>query len=306
MKTKAERYKGKEHGVEFIHYANPTEIQAAEINKQLSLRVNQRKQENIPYDQEDTRLPQCTQDVSNHTSSGNNKHEYKIENSDHQKTSMHHSQVSSQPNMAEKYSSGSINTSKSRMPPPNRNPDIVIESHYSLIGNDLPPPPPPPLSPEDDYPRRYPSKKMFARVSTILQSLPETQEDDFPLPPFPSTISPEPIRTIPPAPKAPPPPNINTKMVPTNAFDDKNSSVQTSSALLMSLKRKSTRRQSGLVGGGSNFLEQIRGGIRKLFWCFFFWLFFFGVHHNMVYLLARFSFLKGYQKKLSVVSDTCF
>lgn len=218
---------------------------------------------------------------------------------------MHHSQVSSQPNVAEKYSSGSINTSKSRMPTPSRNPDIVNESHYSLIGNDLPPPPPPPLSPEDDYPRRYPSKKKIARVSTTLQSSPETQQDDFPLPPFPSTISPEPIRTIPPAPKAPPPPNINTKMVPTNAFDDKNSSVQTSSALLMSLKRKSTRRQSGLVGGGSNFLEQIRGGIRKLFW--FFWGgFFFGVHHNMVYLLARFSFLKGYQNKLSVVSDTCF
>lgn len=178
---------------------------------------------------------------------------------------MYHSQVSSQPNVAEKYSSGSIDTTKSRMPTPNRNPDKVNESHYSLIGNDLPPPPPPPLSPEDDYPRRYPSKKMFARVSTILQSSPETQQDDFPLPPFPSTISSEPIRTIPSAPKAPPPSTINTKMVPTNTSDDKNSTVQTSSALLMSLTRKSTRRQSGLVGGGNNFLEQIRGGIRKFF-----------------------------------------
>lgn len=286
MQTKAEKFKKMQHGVEFIQYANPTEIKAAAINKQLSLRVNQRKQENVPYDQKDTRLPQCTQDVSNHTNSGNNKHEHKIENSDHQKTPMHHSQLSSKLNVAEKYSSGSIYTSKSLMPPPNPYPDIVNELHYSPTRDDLPPPPPPPLS-EVDYPRRHASKKIFARVSTALWSSPEKQEDDFPLPPFPSTISPEPILTIPPAPQAPQPPPINTKMVPTNAFDKKNSSVQ--AELLLSLKRKSTRRKSALVGGGSNFLEQIRGGIRKYFLC---------VHHNMVYLLAPHLFVNRLQYKM--------
>lgn len=124
-------------------------------------------------------------------------------------------------------------------------------------------------------------------MSTTLQSSPETQQDDFPLPPFPSTISSEPIRTIPPAPKAPPLPTINTKMVTTNASDNKNSSVQTSSALLMSLKRKSTRRQSGLVGGGSNFLEQIRGGIRKFFciYLFIYFLYFFRIRFHILHIL---------------------
>lgn len=287
MKTKAERFQEMKHGVEFIHYANPTEIRAAAINKQLrseSLKVNQRKQENVPYDQKD----QCTQDVSNDTNIENNNYEHKVENSDHQKTPMHHSQLSSQPYVAEKYSSGSIYTctSKSRMPPLNQYPNIVNALHYSPTRDDLPPPPPPPLS-DVDYPTRYASKKKFARVSTAIRSSPEKQEDDFPLPPFPSTTSPEPILTIPPAPQAPPPPPINTKMAPTNAFDNKNSSVQTE--MLMSLKRKPTRKQSALVGGGSNFLEQIRGGIRK----YFLW-----VHHNMVYLLAPHLFFNRLQYKM--------